>query len=838
MTHLPTKTPKTFAHKLASLQSSAWLPAALLLLALSSAFIFGAEHRDYFYRGLTHNATSAKSIKIADDLSIDHYFLMFEDRTLGADGKITYIPYNRFPIGSYALTKLAILPFGDDLSAKISAARMLMLLFFAAAAVLAYLSLRRLTHSRWIALTAALLAFSSPHFLYFNDVITSEAVVDIFGALLVFHGMVVFEQERRFRQLLLKTCIALVLGWHVYALMLPFIAFGLMREFVKTRLRDSTPPFALRQLKHTALSLTRSRYLTLGVVALLFGVFVLTVNFTNEYFAMNREIPPTELPSFRSMMYRTGVGREARDPNYIFYTYQLHSPTFWGRQFHRIGGIALPYAFSPSFEDRDRNLSLLLIVYGMTAFGASLIGLLFIQRHKILLASLALSGFCWTLPMRHQVAQPGQTYEALLYVGVALTLFSLLLPLCRRIAGERLLAALSVIAALVFVASALRMSQINNPEQTDELHRSTSVDFEDLRRLTDKRTIGQRNNPKQTAIFHKAAIADFEIIRAMTDDGNLIQTAAIPRLIEWILTINYYLSGRIDIPGHETAPSARPPNFVVSGLRLDGLAPLTPQNQMAFLYEWDAYHNHINEIMQEQIDEPLTRYGFDVHLVGNSLIYAKDDCREDDITGKFFLTLYPVHESDLPDAGKPHGFDNLDFRFQDRAVRRGERCIAIAPLPDYDIARIYTGQFIQLTDSTARPWAGRLIDGKLMRIDEITEQSGEPLIRSDFDVYINDKLLIYSKDDCSQDDISQRFFLALFPTNQSDLPDARKAHGFNNLDFRFQDRAIRRDDRCVAVAPLPNYDITRIHTGQYTQQADGSFEHLWEGEIHLTEAAR
>ena len=56
--------------------------------------------------------------------------------------------------------------------------------------------------------------------------------MDPFGAALVFHGMVVFVQEGRFRQLLAKTCAALFLGWRVYALILPFIALGLGGEAI------------------------------------------------------------------------------------------------------------------------------------------------------------------------------------------------------------------------------------------------------------------------------------------------------------------------------------------------------------------------------------------------------------------------------------------------------------------------------------------------------------------------------------------------------------------------------------------------------------------------------
>ena len=173
MTLLPRETLKTAAHSLASLQNRAWLPNAMLLLALSSVFMFDGG-RSHFYREHSHNLLSAERLAIAKNLSIKHHFLMFTAQTLDSDGNAVYIPYNRFPIGGHALIKLAILPFGGDLSAQIYVARALMLLFFAAAVVLAYLSLRRLTASRWIALTAILLAFSSSYVLYYNDAIVPD----------------------------------------------------------------------------------------------------------------------------------------------------------------------------------------------------------------------------------------------------------------------------------------------------------------------------------------------------------------------------------------------------------------------------------------------------------------------------------------------------------------------------------------------------------------------------------------------------------------------------------------------------------------------------------------
>ena len=620
---------------------------------------------------------SAKNLAIAENLSPKHHFLMFTHQVINSNGKPAYKPYNPFPIGGYTLIKLAILPFGNDLSAQIYVARTLMLLCFASAAVLAYLSLRRIASNPWIALTAALLAFSSPYFLYYNDTISNEIIMDLFGMMLVFHGMIIFEQDGRFRQLIIKACAALLLGWHVYALLLPFIAFGMMRELVKTR--SSAPP-PLCQLKHTTLSLLRNRYFTLGITALLFGVSILTFNFTNEYFALNREIPLTELPSFKSMLNRTGVDPSISD-THADYPYWRAFPE---RQFYRIGTMFLPFAFSPSyvskrmtkysFVDYMGSPQRLFAILGIVVAGASLFGLLFVRRHKILLATLTLSGFCWALPMRYNTTFQNHNFESIFYIGVTLTLFYLVLICLRRLSGEWLVAALAIAAVPVFAASALRMAQLNIPNQTAELH--------------------------------KAAIADFENIRNMTDDGKSIQIAYHTQRRYRRIT-QYFHTGRTLTYIHaEGLSAARRPDFVVTQARIDGLPSLTPQNRTLFLYEGDDFHNHLDEII-DQADGMIIQSEFDVYLNADALIYVKDDCAQDYTGNRFFLALFPVNENDLPAERRQQGFDNLDFRFGDRDVRVGQQCIAIAPLPNYDIARIHTGQYIQLPDgSFEHLWEG------------------------------------------------------------------------------------------------------------------------------------
>ena len=81
----------------------------------------------------------------------------------------------------------------------------------------------------------------------------------------------------------------------------------------------------------------------------------------------------------------------------------------------------------------------------------------------------------------------------------------------------------------------------------------------------------------------------------------------------------------------------------------------------------------------------------------------------------------------------------------------------------------------------------------------------------------------------------QLFFLHLIPVDVDDLPDHRKQYGFDNLDFRFGDYKLPQIERAVAVRKLPDYAITRIRTGQFLVNDDGSTAHLWGGEIRFDE---
>ena len=220
-----------------------WLPALLplaaLALAMAALVAFGGA-RDTFYGAGHHKWNSVMYMSLAENLSVEDSFRLFLSRPVDPYGETGYAMYSRFPVGGVVLIKLATAPF-ERFASKILAARALMLALFAASALLAYLAISRLAASRWIGVAAAIIAFSSFAPLYHSDDIATEVGMDLFGCMLVFHGMVLFVRDGRFRQLAAKSCAALLLGWHVYALLFLFIAFGLAGELA-SRLRNSTPP--------------------------------------------------------------------------------------------------------------------------------------------------------------------------------------------------------------------------------------------------------------------------------------------------------------------------------------------------------------------------------------------------------------------------------------------------------------------------------------------------------------------------------------------------------------------------------------------------------------------
>ncbi len=768
----------------------------MLPLTLSSVFLFGNE-RGQFYRPGHHTSISTHHLAIAVNISPQHNFLRFQRQTLDREGNASYIPHNRFPFGGYALIKLATLPFSGSLSAQLYAARILMLLFFSAAATLAYLSLCRITASRWIALAATLLAFSAYYTLYYSDMVSNEAMIDFFGVILVFHGMVIFEQDGRFRQLLVKTCAALLLGWHVYALLLPFVTFSLARDIMRVY-SDASSASMLIRTRTAVASLIRSRYIALGVAALVFGASILAFNFAREYSALDGETPLTELPSFRSMVYRTGQSESFNTT----YADHLAWPRFLEAQIERVGGMTFPYSlrlasgwmlraakyFNRSFlsgalqEYLDAFGRLQIIGVGIMASGVCLVGLVS-ARHKLLLATLAVSGFFWSVPMRHSVTF--HSFEAIYYIGIPLVFFSLILLYVHRRMSGHIVGKVAVAAGmLIFIFSSFQMARVGYGAEDIE--------------------------------SNKQMFSDLEVIRDITKD----KVVFVPQRS---YELNYYLSGSIILYGGDPIPRK---DFFVATVREDGPDLLTPENRRIFLYDAAGYEDMMGRIVEEaERGQHVIDSYFDVYLVGNRLTYIRDSCKGVDDRAKFFLDLIPVDENDLPNNSRRDGFDSLGFYFNQFGFSTEWGCVILRDFPGYEIAYIRTGQSNREGVVT---WEDTY--DRRPHVDEIIKraQAGRHVARSKFDVYISEGKLTYIKAPCENADVADRFLLHLVPVDSNDLPVDSGRRGSDNFDFDFGKLGIEAEGKCVVQRTLPEYQVYSVTTGQF----DGGGR-IWEGSFFV-----
>ena len=114
--------------------------------------------------------------------------------------------------------------------------------------------------------------------------------------------------------------------------------------------------------------------------------------------------------------------------------------------------------------------------------------------------------------------------------------------------------------------------------------------------------------------------------------------------------------------------------------------------------------------------------------------------------------------------------------------------------------------------------------------------SGEPVARSDFDIYIGENTVIYLKSPCSAADVQAEFFLHVIPEDVEDLPADRRQYGFGGANFRYNGNivALVLGGQCIAERTLPDYPIARIRTGQFTPEGD----QIWMAEFPVGAAER
>ena len=863
------------------------LPLGLLLLALASVFAFGGD-RSQFYRPLLHDSNSIQTMTLSTNLSAEHDFLRFHSLRLDRDGEPQYDHiYNRLPIGSYVLVGMAILPFGDDFPRAIRAARLLMLAFFAAVATLAYLALARLLGDRRIALAATLLAFSSYYLLHYSDTVSAEDGTNLFGVMLVLHGMALFVQEGRFRQLLAKTAVAILLGWHVLGLIGPFVLLGLASEARRAR-RDGGG------LRASAAAAIRGRHMAFGAFSVLCAAVLLVLNLGGEYLALGGEVPLSGLPSFDSFLRRTGQS------GYAVGHYGIDWPTLLRGQFGAVGGVWIPFAavdllglpLAQPYYDLwpPREAAARFAAIGATVFAACLAGLWKLRLpHRAPLAALLFVGWSWAIPFPVHAAL--HEFLGVFHVGAALVLWALALLGLRRLAGPRraarALPAVAVASLAVFALSAALMARVGHDAEAAQRQRELVADFSAVRGLAAGRSVlvgpidpvltwreRDMRNYYLTGSYlqiegigsprgwrEAAARSEFEVRldgRTLTytrDEcpadvaGARFHVEVVPlamgdlpagRRAAGFEAFGFALADRGAAFGGACVARFELPDYPVAGVRTGQRAAhpprvREPEPERERLDRRDAA-SRLDELppvwevslpvgdasfprgvsgWRETVAaaEPVLSSVFDVYLEGRTLHYLRDDCAWTDPDARFFVRV----------AASGEAAARSTFAFLDRGLRYEGACLAAFGLPDGDVLGVRTGQYA----GDAEVWAGEFpLDPEawLARFEALA--ASDPALRSMFGVHVEGRTLHYLREECAASDAEARFFLHVTPLDPADLPEERRAAGFDNLDFAFGDRGLRYEGRCLASVALPDYGIARVVTGQF--DADGA---IWEGEI-------
>ena len=207
-----------------------------------------------------------------------------------------------------------------------------------------------------------------------------------------------------------------------------------------------------------------------------------------------------------------------------------------------------------------------------------------------------------------------------------------------------------------------------------------------------------------------------------------------------------------------------------------------------------------------------------IHVGEMAVFWAMEPCLPGDVNKRRRMAVVPLDAQSPTQIRPAYG------------VRVGDACLWKAPLPDYPIAKMLF------------PYIGGLatdahIEERRRRYQQLS--ATPPAARSTFDVYLEDRTLLYLKTPCVQQDADAPFFVHVWPEHVVELPHTRRRHGFDALDFRFGGfdpqwnyaSSDIFDGVCMATLELPDYPVANITTGQYLPGGAG----LWQVEIAVTD---
>ena len=245
----------------------------------------------------------------------------------------------------------------------------------------------------------------------------------------------------------------------------------------------------------------------------------------------------------------------------------------------------------------------------------------------------------------------------------------------------------------------------------------------------------------------------------------------------------------------------------------------------------DSYRERYQAVVS---GEPIARSEFDVYLQGRTLSLVKESCAAAQLGWGFTIAVYPADLNELPGRHRQRGWLGPHYH---PPVRFDGKCFVQPILPEGELLRIRVtiGRFAAPEEgqpaAAIPPWEWHYFPGAadtLAELHRLRQAETRPAIRAQWDVFRYGERLLYARPGCTAEERETPFFLHLTPAETGDLPEQRRRYGYDNLDFRFARQGLMLGDECIALVPLPDYPITAVTTGQYTDAG-----RLWQATMNL-----
>ena len=440
--------------------------ASWILLLAALAISLASATRTRAFLPSHHGYLTSMGLAMGKNLDHEHHYLLYTRKWIDASGKSGVDPHNRFPILSYLLIGAAESGCGNDPSCEMWRGRLLMLMFCWGALALSALLLLELSGDPLLAVSAALLGFSSYYLQYYNDMVFND-VPAVFGFILVILGIARFEASGSALLLTLGMLLGLALGWQCYA---PLVTWWLLQAF-RCLMSGGWRAAFQGMLRHQA---TKTMLL-----AVAWGFGLLTINVVHEKAAL--QLPVAQLPSVRSIQFRLGMaGGSEEFPEYQ----ELRWSNFFSKQARRVMKATIPTrplhaAINRWSEAGKPSLRLLLGLTGLALFAAVGFCLwkLFMgmKRQRVTGLVALLSGLLWCLSMRNFSAF--HDFQGMFYVGFAMIIFLAILSRFPR----KAIGWVAVGCLLVYAFSAVDLNRVKTEQGKNFESRTT--DFAAIRKV-------------------------------------------------------------------------------------------------------------------------------------------------------------------------------------------------------------------------------------------------------------------------------------------------------------------------------------------------------------------